>query len=195
VLRSEEAPTVQLGDPLGKDLIDADYLLGLPHFNAMLSSFAQGKLACHSSVENVGEGRLIGKGKLQSLLWTWKGQLVSLETEVDRALLSILEGLEKFGLADKLNCAGHKSIPSSFPTIFPKYSEQNHFLLLYQSTPHNRFPLHFSISLKQYFFFTLFHKLIYIYFFILSLPSSSSLTLSLSSPPSLVFVPQASFFL
>lgn len=108
MLRSEEAPTVWLGDPLGKDLIDAVCLLGLPHFNAKLSSSARGKLACHSNVENVGEGRLIGKGKLQSLFRTWKGQLVSLETEVDRDLLSILEGLEKFGLAHNPNCGRRK---------------------------------------------------------------------------------------
>jgi hypothetical protein len=107
---SEKASTVRLGDPLGKDLIVIDYLLGLPLFDVKISSLTQGNLACHSSVENVGEDMLIVKGKLQSPLWAWKGQLVRLKTEVDRALLSILEGIEKCGLAQKPNGAGRKKV-------------------------------------------------------------------------------------
>lgn len=53
---------------------------------------------------------MIVKGKLQSPLWAWKGQLVRLKTEVDRALLSILEGIEKCGPAQKPNGAGRKEV-------------------------------------------------------------------------------------
>lgn len=38
---------------------------------------------------------MMGKEELQTLFWAWKGQLVSLKTKVDHALLKVLEGLEK----------------------------------------------------------------------------------------------------
>jgi hypothetical protein len=65
--------------------------------NLMLGSAARGKLACHFGDDIVGAGRLIGKGKSHALLWEWKGQLVKLKVEVDRAL-GCLFSLHALGL-------------------------------------------------------------------------------------------------
>jgi hypothetical protein len=54
-----------------------------------------------------------------------------------------------------------KSIHSSFPTIFPKYKEQNYFLLPYQKTFYSSFPSFFLISFPSFFLISL--KYIYIY--------------------------------
>jgi hypothetical protein len=72
-LSAAEKATMRLGDPLGKDLSDVENLLGLTLFDAKPGS--------------AGEGRLIGKGKTHALLWEWKGHLMKLKAEVDRALL------------------------------------------------------------------------------------------------------------
>jgi len=98
VLRSEASPsttmdflTVRLDDPLGKD----HFAIGNPlckASNTKQSSSVQGNVACLPSVADEGEGSLLGKGILQSLVWAWKGHLVNLKIEVDRALRFIHEG-------------------------------------------------------------------------------------------------------
>lgn len=87
----------RLGDSEGKDHFSDGSTLGKNQSDAKQSLSAQGDLACHFGVADVGEGRLMGKGELQSLFRTWKGQLISLKTEVDWALLIVLDGLEKLG--------------------------------------------------------------------------------------------------
>lgn len=37
------------------------------------------------------------KGKKTALLWVWKGHLELIKSEVDRALMMVLDGLEKLG--------------------------------------------------------------------------------------------------
>lgn len=56
----------------------------------------------------MGEDKLTGKRSLHALLWEWKGKLVKLKAEVDRALTSVLEGLESCGPGFKPKAAGHK---------------------------------------------------------------------------------------
>jgi hypothetical protein len=80
---SEELLSVRFEEPLGKDHFSAGNLLGKTHSDAKQSFFARGNVACHFGVANEGEGRLMGKGKMQSRLWAWKGQLLSLKAEVD----------------------------------------------------------------------------------------------------------------
>ncbi|GLT55554.1 hypothetical protein SLA2020_286650 [Shorea laevis] len=43
---------------------------------------------------------------MKSLLLEWKGQLMNLKTEVDRALFSVMDGLEKIGPGSKSTGAG-----------------------------------------------------------------------------------------
>jgi hypothetical protein len=52
-------------------------MLGNDPSDAKQSSSDRGNIACHSSDDDEGEGRLVGKWKMQSLLWVWKGQLMS----------------------------------------------------------------------------------------------------------------------
>jgi hypothetical protein len=118
-LSAAEKATMRLGDPLGKDLSDVENLLGLTLFDAKPGS--------------AGEGRLIGKGKTHALLWEWKGHLMKLKAEVDRALLEDFHQIPY-------------SISRRFLTIFLIFREQNYFLLPYKKILHNRFPY---ISLYQ----------------------------------------------
>lgn len=100
VLKSVQ-PTVRFDEPLGKDHFAVEYLLDKPLLDALQGSTAQGKVACHSSAEDKGKDRLLGKGKLISLLWVWKGHMVSIKIEMDWVLLNTNDGLEKLGLGQK----------------------------------------------------------------------------------------------
>jgi hypothetical protein len=62
--------------------------------------------ACLFGDNNVEAANFMGKGKMKSLLLEWKGQLMSLKTEVDRALFSVMDGLEKIGPGSKPTGAG-----------------------------------------------------------------------------------------
>jgi hypothetical protein len=56
----------------------------------------------------MGEDKLRGKRSLHALLWERKGRLVKLKAEVDRALTSVLEGLESCGPGFKPKAVGRK---------------------------------------------------------------------------------------
>jgi hypothetical protein len=56
-----------------------------------------------------------------------------------------------------------------FPSIFPRYREQNYFLLPYQKILHSSFPSFFPISLKYYFLLFTFFFFYSSLFFSLSL--------------------------
>jgi hypothetical protein len=56
-----------------------------------------------------GEDKLTGKRTSHALLWESKGQLMNLKAEVDRALISVLEGLKCVGLALNSKVLGIRS--------------------------------------------------------------------------------------
>jgi hypothetical protein len=68
---------------------------------------------------------------------------------------------------DALNVRTFLTASLPFPSIFPRYREQNYFLLPYQKIFHSSFPSFFPISLKYYF-------LLFTFFFFIHLFSSLS---------------------
>lgn len=81
------ASSAWLGDLLGKVCLFDD-----------LSDVKQ-----KSTVSDEDEKEVLKQGKkmMQSLLWAWKGQLVKIKAEMDRALGDVSEGLKDFGLSYK----------------------------------------------------------------------------------------------
>jgi len=97
-----------VADPLG-NICDAhpfargnvecasDVAEGGVEFQQGKEATAQGKKTCLFDANDEGEGRSVGKGQLKTLPWAWKGQLLKVKDEVERALRFILEGLEGMG--------------------------------------------------------------------------------------------------
>ncbi|GLT69616.1 hypothetical protein SLA2020_417530 [Shorea laevis] len=64
------------GDLVGKDCDVVDILLGVDHSDVYQSPFAQDKASWPFDDAFKDDGRPLGKEKMKSLLWAWKGQLV-----------------------------------------------------------------------------------------------------------------------
>jgi hypothetical protein len=64
--------------------------------------------ACLFGDNNVEAENFLGKRKMKYLLLEWKSQLLSLKSEVDRALFSVQDGLEKIGPGSQPTGAGRK---------------------------------------------------------------------------------------
>jgi hypothetical protein len=113
VLKSQKKSLVQATElcPMGTDKVP---LVGQSSRDGMGKTCVVGKKdmlvgdnsACLFGDNNVEAANFMGKGKMKSLLLEWKGQLMSLKTEVDRALFSVMDGLEKIGPGSKPTGAG-----------------------------------------------------------------------------------------
>jgi hypothetical protein len=94
--------------------------MGLSPSDAQTGSTARGKLACHFGDNFAGEGKLTEKRVSHTLLWEWKCHLMNLKAEVDRALISVFEGLEMGGPSFKPKVVGQKKRKKCWAQKNPK---------------------------------------------------------------------------